>query len=46
VIEVANMLGMPEGTVKTTLFRARALLLEQVKQLGMADLRLWLETAV
>jgi len=46
VIEVANMLGMPEGTVKTALFRARALLLEQVKQLGMADLKLWLEVAV
>ena len=45
VTEVAAMLGMAEGTVKTNLFRARALLLEQVKKLGMADLGLWLETA-
>jgi RNA polymerase sigma-70 factor, ECF subfamily len=46
VLEVAVMLGMPEGTVKTTLFRARAPLLEQVRKLGMADSRLWLATAV
>jgi len=42
VSEVAEMLAMPEGTVKTTLFRARALLAEELKRCGLHDARLWL----
>jgi RNA polymerase sigma-70 factor (ECF subfamily) len=41
--EVALMLGCPEGTVKTHLFRARAALTEQLKRRGLADASLWLE---
>jgi RNA polymerase sigma-70 factor, ECF subfamily len=44
VAEVAEMLATPEGTVKTLLFRARALLAEQLEQRGLADAGLWLET--
>jgi RNA polymerase sigma-70 factor, ECF subfamily len=40
--EVATMLGTPEGTVKTNLFRGRALLLQRLTQLGLADAALWL----
>jgi RNA polymerase sigma-70 factor (ECF subfamily) len=43
--EVAQMLGLPEGTIKTNLHRARALLLERVRGLGLADPKLWLEDA-
>lgn len=39
--EVALMLGLPEGTVKTQLFRARAALLGQLRDLGLADPELW-----
>jgi RNA polymerase sigma-70 factor, ECF subfamily len=42
VSEVGAMLGMAEGTVKTHLFRARALLAEQLKRRGLHDARLWL----
>ena len=42
VAEVAAMLGQPAGTVKTHLFRARATLLERLKELGLADPALWL----
>jgi RNA polymerase sigma-70 factor (ECF subfamily) len=42
--EVAGMLGQPEGTVKTTLFRARAALTELLRQRGLHDPREWLET--
>ena len=42
VSEVAEMLGVPEGTVKTNLFRARALLSEQLERRGLRDPRLWL----
>jgi RNA polymerase sigma-70 factor, ECF subfamily len=42
VAEVAEMLAMPEGTVKTLLFRARALLAEQLKRRGLYDSRAWL----
>ena len=42
--EVATMLGCPEGTVKTHLFRARAALTEQLRRRGLADPQLWLET--
>jgi RNA polymerase sigma-70 factor, ECF subfamily len=41
--EVATMLGCPEGTVKTHLFRARAALTEQLRLRGLADPQLWLE---
>jgi RNA polymerase sigma-70 factor (ECF subfamily) len=40
---VAAMLAMPENTVKTTLHRARARLLEQLRRRGLADPRVWLE---
>jgi RNA polymerase sigma-70 factor, ECF subfamily len=42
--EVALMLGCPEGTVKTHLFRARAALTEQLKRRGLDDPKLWLES--
>lgn len=42
VAEVATMLGLPEGTVKTHLHRARAVLLAQLQQRGLADPALWL----
>lgn len=45
VAEVAVMLGVPEGTVKTNLHRARALLLQRLELLGMADAAFWLEQA-
>ena len=41
--EVAQMLGVPEGTIKTNLHRARALLLERLRALGLADPAQWLE---
>ena len=41
--EVAQMLGAPEGTIKTNLHRARALLLERLRALGLADPTQWLE---
>jgi RNA polymerase sigma-70 factor, ECF subfamily len=44
VSEVASMLGMPEGTVKTSLSRARAALAEQLRRRGLDDPRDWLET--
>ncbi|HTT01457.1 MAG TPA: sigma-70 family RNA polymerase sigma factor [Steroidobacteraceae bacterium] len=43
--EVALMLGCPEGTVKTQLFRARAALAEQLRRRGLDDPRHWLEAA-
>ncbi|HEX4050415.1 MAG TPA: sigma-70 family RNA polymerase sigma factor [Steroidobacteraceae bacterium] len=43
VDEVARMLGCPEGTVKTHLFRARAALAERLRGLGLDDPRAWLE---
>jgi RNA polymerase sigma-70 factor (ECF subfamily) len=44
VSEVASMLGVPEGTVKTNLFRARAALNEQLRRRGLDDPRHWLES--
>jgi len=41
--DVAAMLGQPEGTIKTHLHRARALLLERVRALGLGDVKHWLE---
>jgi RNA polymerase sigma-70 factor (ECF subfamily) len=43
VTEVATQLGVPEGTVKTNLFRARAALCAQLAQLGIKDVSQWLE---
>ena len=43
--EVALMLGCPEGTVKTCLFRARAALARELKRRGLDDPRHWLEDA-
>lgn len=42
--EVASMLGCPEGTIKTHLFRARAALGEQLRRRGLADPQLWLKS--
>ena len=44
VSEVAQMLAMPEGTVKTNLHRARAALAEQLRRRGLDDPGHWLET--
>jgi RNA polymerase sigma-70 factor (ECF subfamily) len=41
--EVAHMLAMPEGTVKTNLFRARAALAEELRWRGLDDPGIWLE---
>ena len=43
--EVAAMLGLPAGTVKTNLHRARAMLLERVRALGLGGAEFWLEEA-
>ena len=43
VSEVALMLGCPEGTVKTLLFRARAALAEMLKRRGLDDPAYWQE---
>jgi len=45
VSEVAQQLGWPEGTVKTTLFRARAALAELMRQRGLDDPSHWLEVS-
>ncbi len=46
VEQVAAMLAIPEGTVKTNLHRARALLGQRLKALGLDDAQLWLETGI
>jgi RNA polymerase sigma-70 factor, ECF subfamily len=43
VNEVAEMLAIPEGTVKTTLHRARAALLERLRRRGLDSAGFWLE---
>ena len=43
VSEVALMLGCPEGTVKTGLFRARAALAALLERRGLADPSYWQE---
>jgi RNA polymerase sigma-70 factor (ECF subfamily) len=42
VSEVAQMLAMPEGTVKTNLFRARAALTRELRRRGLDDPDIWL----
>jgi len=42
ITDVAAMLGLPEGTVKTHLYRARKLLLAAFQQRGLDDPALWL----
>jgi len=41
--EVAELLALPEGTVKVTLHRARAALRGMLQHQGMNDVRQWLE---
>ena len=43
VPEVAAMLGMPQGTVKTLLFRARAALAQELHQRGLDNPAIWAE---
>ena len=43
VTEVALMLGTPEGTIKTALFRARAALAEMLRRRGLDDPAYWQE---
>ena len=43
--EVALMLGCPEGTVKTALFRARAALARELESRGLHDPAYWMEVA-
>ena len=45
VSEVALMLGCPEGTVKTALFRGRAALAELLQRRGLDDPAYWQEDA-
>ena len=45
VSEVALMLGCPQGTVKTNLFRARAALTEMLQRRGLDDPAYWQEEA-
>jgi RNA polymerase sigma-70 factor (ECF subfamily) len=42
VSEVAAMLALPEGTVKTTLHRARSALMEQLRRRGLDSPENWL----
>ena len=42
VSEVAEMLAMPEGTVKTILYRARAALGKELRRRGLDDPSIWL----
>jgi RNA polymerase sigma-70 factor (ECF subfamily) len=41
VAQVADLLGLPEGTIKTHLFRARARLLSRLDAIGLADPASW-----
>ncbi|HEY0747135.1 MAG TPA: sigma-70 family RNA polymerase sigma factor [Steroidobacteraceae bacterium] len=41
VAEVSELVGLPEGTVKTHLFRARSRLLARLEALGLADPAHW-----
>jgi RNA polymerase sigma-70 factor, ECF subfamily len=41
VSEVSELVGLPEGTIKTHLFRARARMLARLRSLGLADPAYW-----
>jgi RNA polymerase sigma-70 factor (ECF subfamily) len=41
IAEVSDLVGLPQGTIKTHLFRARASLLTRIESLGLADPALW-----
>jgi RNA polymerase sigma-70 factor (ECF subfamily) len=41
VAEVAELTGLAQGTIKTHLFRARAMLLARLESLGVARLENW-----
>ena len=41
VAEVSELVGLPEGTVKTHLHRARARLAARLESLGLADPAHW-----
>ena len=41
VSEVSEQMGLPQGTIKTHLFRARAQLAARLESLGLADPVLW-----
>ena len=43
VAEVAEQLGLPQGTVKTHLHRARAQLLQGLKAAGLGEAQQWLQ---
>jgi RNA polymerase sigma-70 factor, ECF subfamily len=45
VAEVALMLGCPVGTVKTSLFRARGALAQELERRGLRDPAYWMEIA-
>ena len=42
VSEVSELVGLPQGTIKTHLFRARAHLLSRLESLGLADPAGWI----
>ncbi|MET0499863.1 MAG: sigma-70 family RNA polymerase sigma factor [Steroidobacteraceae bacterium] len=42
VVEVSEQVGLPEGTIKTHLFRARARLAARLESLGLADPARWI----
>ena len=42
VSEVSELVGLPQGTIKTHLFRARARLLARLESLGLADPACWI----
>ncbi len=44
--ETAEMLGVPEGTVKTHLHRGRVMLLDRMRQAGLSNPLHWLQGAV
>jgi RNA polymerase sigma-70 factor, ECF subfamily len=39
--EVSDLVGLPQGTIKTHLFRGRASLLAKMQAMGLADPSLW-----
>jgi RNA polymerase sigma-70 factor, ECF subfamily len=41
VAEVSELVGLAQGTIKTHLFRARAMLLARLESLGLAELEKW-----